>query len=80
MKLFQFYHYHDMEMKWINERMSIANSTIQGKSLNGAQSLLQKQKVNSSIKMVLLEVGMGTFKSISLFTFGLALAAHSSVR
>ncbi|XP_013926348.1 PREDICTED: spectrin beta chain, non-erythrocytic 5-like [Thamnophis sirtalis] len=43
-ELFQFYHYHDMEMKWINERMSIANSTIQGKSLNGAQSLLQKQK------------------------------------
>ncbi|XP_060544187.1 spectrin beta chain, non-erythrocytic 5 [Pantherophis guttatus] len=43
-ELFQFYHYHDMEMTWINERMSIANSTIQGKSLNGAQSLLQKQK------------------------------------
>ncbi|XP_039179841.1 spectrin beta chain, non-erythrocytic 5 isoform X3 [Crotalus tigris] len=43
-ELFQFYHYHDMEMKWINERMSIANSTIQGKSLNGAQSLLQKQR------------------------------------
>ncbi|XP_058018130.1 spectrin beta chain, non-erythrocytic 5 [Ahaetulla prasina] len=43
-ELFQFYHYHDMEMKWINERMSIANCTIQGKSLNGAQSLLQKQK------------------------------------
>ncbi|KAM6459310.1 spectrin beta chain, non-erythrocytic 5 isoform 3-T3 [Liasis olivaceus] len=43
-ELFQFYHYHDMEMKWINERLSIANSTIQGKSLNGAQSLLQKQK------------------------------------
>ncbi|XP_015746137.2 spectrin beta chain, non-erythrocytic 5, partial [Python bivittatus] len=43
-ELFQFYHYHDMEMKWINERLSIANSTIQGKSLNRAQSLLQKQK------------------------------------
>ncbi|KAK9409730.1 spectrin beta chain non-erythrocytic 5-like [Crotalus adamanteus] len=43
-ELFQFYHYHDMEMKWINERMSIANSTIQGKSLNGVQSLLQKQR------------------------------------
>ncbi|XP_063174452.1 spectrin beta chain, non-erythrocytic 5 [Candoia aspera] len=43
-ELFQFYHYHDMEMNWINERMSIANSMIQGKSLNGSQSLLQKQK------------------------------------
>uniref|UniRef100_A0A8C6V9D6 Calponin-homology (CH) domain-containing protein n=1 Tax=Naja naja TaxID=35670 RepID=A0A8C6V9D6_NAJNA len=43
-ELFQFYHYHDMEMKWIDERMSIAKSTIQGNSLNGAQSLLQKQK------------------------------------
>ncbi|XP_026520111.1 spectrin beta chain, non-erythrocytic 5 [Notechis scutatus] len=43
-ELFQFYHYHDMEMQWIGERMSIAKSTIQGKSLNGAQSLLQKQK------------------------------------
>ncbi|XP_026559809.1 spectrin beta chain, non-erythrocytic 5 [Pseudonaja textilis] len=43
-ELFQFYHYHDMEMQWIGERMSIAKSTIQGKSLNGAQSLLQKLK------------------------------------
>ncbi|KAJ6667277.1 hypothetical protein lerEdw1_017255 [Lerista edwardsae] len=43
-ELHQFYHYHDMEMKWINERMSAANSTNQGKSLDVAQSLLQKHK------------------------------------
>ncbi|XP_054825905.1 spectrin beta chain, non-erythrocytic 5 [Eublepharis macularius] len=43
-ELYQFYHYHDMEMKWINEQMSIANSTNRGKSLDVAVSLLQKHK------------------------------------
>ncbi|XP_061467332.1 spectrin beta chain, non-erythrocytic 5 [Rhineura floridana] len=43
-EFYQFYHYHDMEMKWIGERMSVASSTNQGKSLNMAQSLLQKHK------------------------------------
>ncbi|XP_062974523.1 spectrin beta chain, non-erythrocytic 5 [Elgaria multicarinata webbii] len=43
-ELYEFYHYHDMEMKWINERMSVAHSTNRGKSLDVAQSLLQKHK------------------------------------
>ncbi|XP_042315999.1 spectrin beta chain, non-erythrocytic 5 [Sceloporus undulatus] len=43
-ELFQFCHYHDMEMKWINERKPVASSTDRGKSLNVAQSLLQKHK------------------------------------
>uniref|UniRef100_A0ACB8G4I3 Uncharacterized protein n=1 Tax=Sphaerodactylus townsendi TaxID=933632 RepID=A0ACB8G4I3_9SAUR len=43
-ELYQFYHYHDMEMKWINEKMSVASSTNQGKSLDAALSLLQKHK------------------------------------
>lgn len=44
--LYEFYHYHDMELNWINERLPIANSTNCGKSLDVAQSLLQKHKVS----------------------------------
>nr|XP_056707864.1 spectrin beta chain, non-erythrocytic 5 [Euleptes europaea] len=43
-ELYQFYHHHDMEMKWINEKMSVASSTNRGKSLDAALSLLQKHK------------------------------------
>ncbi|XP_053169097.1 spectrin beta chain, non-erythrocytic 5 [Hemicordylus capensis] len=43
-ELYQFYHYHDMEMKWINERMSVADSANRGKTLDVAQNLLQKHK------------------------------------
>uniref|UniRef100_A0ABM5FN35 Spectrin beta chain, non-erythrocytic 5 n=1 Tax=Pogona vitticeps TaxID=103695 RepID=A0ABM5FN35_9SAUR len=43
-ELFQFCHYHDMEMKWINERKMVANTTNRGKSFSAAQSLLQKHK------------------------------------
>ena len=42
--LYEFYHYHDMELNWINERLPIASSTNCGKSLDVAQSLLQKHK------------------------------------
>ncbi|KAM6073898.1 spectrin beta chain, non-erythrocytic 5 [Chlamydotis macqueenii] len=42
--LYEFYHYHDMELSWINERLPIAHSTNCGKSLDVAQSLLQKHK------------------------------------
>ncbi|TFK15040.1 acyl-coenzyme A thioesterase 1 [Platysternon megacephalum] len=42
--LYQFYHYYDMEMNWISERLLIANSTNCGKSLDVAQSLLHKHK------------------------------------
>uniref|UniRef100_A0A8C3KKS8 Calponin-homology (CH) domain-containing protein n=1 Tax=Calidris pygmaea TaxID=425635 RepID=A0A8C3KKS8_9CHAR len=42
--LYEFYHYHDMELNWINERLPIAHSTNCGKSLDVAQSLLQKHK------------------------------------
>ncbi|NXO67199.1 SPTN5 protein, partial [Phainopepla nitens] len=42
--LYEFYHYHDMEMNWINERLPIAHSTNCGKSLDVAQNLLQKHK------------------------------------
>ncbi|NWW90294.1 SPTN5 protein, partial [Rhynochetos jubatus] len=42
--LYEFYHYHDMELNWINERLPIARSTNCGKSLDVAQSLLQKHK------------------------------------
>lgn len=43
--LYEFYHYHDMELNWINERLPIAHSTNCGKSLDVAQNLLQKHKV-----------------------------------
>ncbi|XP_078515770.1 spectrin beta chain, non-erythrocytic 5 isoform X2 [Lissotriton helveticus] len=63
---FQFYHYYDLEMNWIGERMPIANSTNRGKSLDSAQSLLQKHKelqleVNAHKPQVLkvLEIGKG---------------------
>ncbi|XP_027498276.1 spectrin beta chain, non-erythrocytic 5 [Corapipo altera] len=42
--LYEFYHYHDMELNWINERLAIAHSTNCGKSLDVAQNLLQKHK------------------------------------
>ncbi|NXG60038.1 SPTN5 protein, partial [Hemiprocne comata] len=42
--LYEFYHYHDMELNWINERLPIVRSTNCGKSLDVAQSLLQKHK------------------------------------
>ncbi|NXX84962.1 SPTN5 protein, partial [Urocolius indicus] len=42
--LYEFYHDHDMELNWINERLAIALSTNCGKSLDVAQSLLQKHK------------------------------------
>ncbi|NXL58532.1 SPTN5 protein, partial [Chordeiles acutipennis] len=42
--LYEFYHYHDMELNWINERLPIAHSTNCGKSLDVAQSLMQKHK------------------------------------
>ncbi|NXD80777.1 SPTN5 protein, partial [Halcyon senegalensis] len=42
--LYEFYHYHDMELNWINERLPIAHSTNFGKSLDVAQNLLQKHK------------------------------------
>uniref|UniRef100_A0A8C8T063 Calponin-homology (CH) domain-containing protein n=1 Tax=Pelusios castaneus TaxID=367368 RepID=A0A8C8T063_9SAUR len=42
--LYQFYHYYDMEMNWISERLPIVNSTSCGKSLDVAQSLLHKHK------------------------------------
>lgn len=52
--LYEFYHYHDMELNWINERLPIAHSTNRGKSLDVAQSLLQKHKVTCLIKGVIL--------------------------
>lgn len=48
--LYEFYHYHDMELNWINERLPIAHSDNCGKSLDVAQSLLQKHKVTNLIK------------------------------
>ncbi|NWV68098.1 SPTN5 protein, partial [Malurus elegans] len=42
--LYEFYHYHDMEMNWIHERLPIAHSTNCGKSLDVAQNLLHKHK------------------------------------
>ncbi|XP_051647894.1 spectrin beta chain, non-erythrocytic 5 isoform X2 [Manacus candei] len=42
--LYEFYHYHDMELNWINEHLAIAHSTNCGKSLDVAQNLLQKHK------------------------------------
>ncbi|XP_069806664.1 spectrin beta chain, non-erythrocytic 5 isoform X2 [Dendropsophus ebraccatus] len=41
---YEFYHYCDLEMTWIAEKMPIASSTHYGKSLDAAQSLLQKHK------------------------------------
>ncbi|NXD33924.1 SPTN5 protein, partial [Copsychus sechellarum] len=42
--LYEFYHYHDMELNWIHERLPIAHSTNCGKSLDVAQNLLKKHK------------------------------------
>ncbi|XP_056401829.1 spectrin beta chain, non-erythrocytic 5 isoform X2 [Hyla sarda] len=41
---YEFYHYCDLEGTWIAEKMPIASSTHFGKSLDVAQSLLQKHK------------------------------------
>ncbi|XP_069494913.1 spectrin beta chain, non-erythrocytic 5 isoform X2 [Ambystoma mexicanum] len=41
---YQFYHYYDLEMNWISERLPIASSSNRGRSLDTAQSLLQKHK------------------------------------
>ncbi|KAM9294405.1 spectrin beta chain, non-erythrocytic 5 [Gastrophryne carolinensis] len=41
---YEFYHYFDLEMTWIAEKMPVASSTHFGKSLDGAQSLFQKHK------------------------------------
>ncbi|KAM8921263.1 spectrin beta chain, non-erythrocytic 5 [Pelodytes ibericus] len=41
---YEFFHYYDLEMTWIAERMPSASSTNCGKSLDTAQSLLQKHK------------------------------------
>jgi len=51
--LYEFYHYRDMELNWINERLPIARSTNCGKSLDVAQSLLQKHKVTPLIRRVI---------------------------
>uniref|UniRef100_UPI00398EAE6B spectrin beta chain, non-erythrocytic 5 n=1 Tax=Pristiophorus japonicus TaxID=55135 RepID=UPI00398EAE6B len=42
--LYEFYHYSDLELKWVAERTPSATSNNYGKSLDTAQSLLQKQK------------------------------------
>lgn len=62
--LYEFYHYSDLELKWIAERMPSATSSNCGKSLDTAQSLLQKQKellveVNTHKQQVqkVLEIG-----------------------
>ncbi|KAM4663546.1 spectrin beta chain, non-erythrocytic 5 [Discoglossus pictus] len=41
---YEFYHYFDLEMTWISDRMPTASSTHYGKSLDAAQNLLQKHK------------------------------------
>ncbi|XP_060118338.1 spectrin beta chain, non-erythrocytic 5 [Heteronotia binoei] len=43
-ELYEFCHYHNMEMQWINEKIAVANSTNQCKSLDAALRLLQKNK------------------------------------
>ncbi|XP_067895807.1 spectrin beta chain, non-erythrocytic 5 isoform X2 [Heterodontus francisci] len=62
--LYEFYHYSDLELKWIAERSPSATSCNYGKSLDTAQSLLQKQKelqieVNTHKQQVqkVLEIG-----------------------
>ncbi|KAM5130020.1 spectrin beta chain, non-erythrocytic 5 [Mantella aurantiaca] len=41
---YEFYHYFDLEMTWITEKMPVASSAHFGKSLDVAQSLLHKHK------------------------------------
>ncbi|XP_077120129.1 spectrin beta chain, non-erythrocytic 5 isoform X3 [Ranitomeya variabilis] len=41
---YEFYHYCDLELTWINEKMPVASSTHFGKSLDAALSMLQKHK------------------------------------
>nr|XP_033806940.1 spectrin beta chain, non-erythrocytic 5 isoform X2 [Geotrypetes seraphini] len=48
---YQFYHYQDIEMSWIRERMPNATSTSCGKSLDVALSMQQKHKeLQSEVK------------------------------
>ncbi|KAM4689983.1 spectrin beta chain, non-erythrocytic 5 [Rhinophrynus dorsalis] len=61
---YEFYHYYDLEMTWILENMPSASSTNYGKSLDAAQSMLQKHKelqaeVNAHTKQLhrVLEMG-----------------------
>ncbi|XP_078089380.1 spectrin beta chain, non-erythrocytic 5-like [Mustelus asterias] len=68
--LYEFYHYSDLELKWIAERIPSATSCNYGKSLDTAQSLLQKQKelqveVNTHKQQVqkVLEIGKQMIKS-----------------
>ncbi|XP_038646180.1 spectrin beta chain, non-erythrocytic 5 [Scyliorhinus canicula] len=68
--LYEFYHYSDLELKWIAERIPNATSCNCGKSLDTAQSLLQKQKelqveVNTHKQQVqkVLEIGKQMIKS-----------------
>ncbi|XP_075470432.1 spectrin beta chain, non-erythrocytic 5 isoform X1 [Ascaphus truei] len=41
---YEFYHYYDLEMTWIADRMPTASSIHYGKSLDAAQSLIKKHK------------------------------------
>ncbi|GCB67185.1 hypothetical protein scyTo_0012111 [Scyliorhinus torazame] len=68
--LYEFYHYSDLELKWIAERIPNATSCNCGKSLDTAQSLLQKHKelqveVNTHKQQVqkVLEIGKRMIKS-----------------
>ncbi|XP_067847252.1 spectrin beta chain, non-erythrocytic 5 [Heptranchias perlo] len=68
--LYEFYHYSDLEMKWIAEHKPSATSSNYGKSLDTAQSLLKKQKelqieVNTHKQQVqkVLEIGRSMISS-----------------
>ncbi|KAE8587142.1 hypothetical protein XENTR_v10021875, partial [Xenopus tropicalis] len=61
---YEFYHYYDLEMKWISEKMPSASSTNYGKSLDAAQSSFQKHKelqaeVNAHIQQLQRVLDMG---------------------
>ncbi|XP_053330428.1 spectrin beta chain, non-erythrocytic 5 [Spea bombifrons] len=67
---YEFYHYYDLERTWIAERMPSASSSHCGKSLDVAQSLLQKHKelqaeVNAHTQQLqrVLEMGKGLIDS-----------------
>ncbi|GCC20331.1 hypothetical protein chiPu_0018890 [Chiloscyllium punctatum] len=68
--LHEFYHHSDLELKWITERIPSCTSSNYGKSLDTAQSLLQKQKelqveVNTHKQQVqkVLEIGRQMIRS-----------------
>lgn len=56
MLLFGFYHDVDLELSWISEHVPPSGSTAYDKSLAGAISLMQKQRVSAGLQSMTYRV------------------------